>query len=215
MPSRGNSLGDLVVRLGADITGFRADMGKAARVAQKEIGSIERTVRGIDSSFRNLGRGLVAGLSVGAFASFVKSGIDAAEQLSVVSKRTGIAVEDLSVLKFAAEQSDTSFETLTAGLQKFEQNLAKAGISGSQAISMLTALADRIQQTEDPAKRLEIAVKAFGKAVGPSSCRSWRREARASRPSSRSSATWAASSPATRRTRRTSLTTSSPPSRPN
>jgi hypothetical protein len=165
--ARGGDLGSLVVRLGADVAGFRADLSKASSIAQKELGSIERSARGIHSSFRTLGAGLVAGLSVGALVSFVKSGIDAADQLGVISKRTGVTVEQLSVLKFAAEQSETSFDTLATGLQKFEVNLAKAGISGTQTIGMLTALADHFQQTEDPAKRLQIAVKAFGKSAGP------------------------------------------------
>ena len=90
-----------------------------------------------------------------------------ADQLGVISKRTGVAVEDLSVLKFAAEQSETSFDTLTVGLQKFEIRLAKAGISGNQTIAMLLGLADHFQKTEDPAKRLEIAVANFGRSAGP------------------------------------------------
>ena len=45
---------------------------------------------------------------------------------------TGITVENLSRLKFAAEQSETNFETFTAGLQRLSLKLAKAGIDGSQ-----------------------------------------------------------------------------------
>ncbi|MGH6782996.1 MAG: hypothetical protein ACREBP_00020, partial [Sphingomicrobium sp.] len=138
--------------------------------SKRGLDSAKRGLRGLSDQADHVRRGmraLGAGLSAGALLAFAKSGINAAEQLSVISKRTGVAVEDLSVLKFAAEQSDTSFESLTAGLQRFEQNLAKAGISGTETVSMLTALADRIQQTEDPAKRLQIAVQAFGRAAGP------------------------------------------------
>ena len=107
------------------------------------------------------------GLSAAAFTRFVSAGIDVADQLNTISKRTGVAVEDLSVLKFAAEQSGTNFEALTTGLQKFEIKLAKAGISGNQTIAMLLGLADHFKATEDPATRLSEAIAIFGKSAGP------------------------------------------------
>jgi hypothetical protein len=133
------------------------------QAALRGLGGLNTQIGSLRAAALKLG----AGLSAALFARFVKSSIDAADQLGVVSKRTGVAVETLSELKFVAEQSETNFETLTTGLQKFELNLAKAGISGNQTIGMLTALADRVKQTEDPAKRLEIAFKVFGRSAGP------------------------------------------------
>jgi hypothetical protein len=128
-----------------------------------QIGTLRSAVLRLGPAFAAIG----AGVSVAAFTRFVSAGIDVADQLNTISKRTKVSVEDLSVLKFAAEQSDTSFDTLTTGLQKFEVKLAKAGISGNQTIAMLLGLADHFKATEDPAQRLSEAVAIFGKSAGP------------------------------------------------
>jgi hypothetical protein len=148
----------------------RDQTAAAFQSVRRGLGSLNTQIASVRSAALRLGPAFAAigaGVSVAAFSRLVKSGIDAADQLGVVSKRTGVAVEDLSALKFAAEQSETNFETLTTGLQRFELNLAKAGISGQNTIGVLTALADRVKQTEDPAKRLQIAFAAFGRGVGP------------------------------------------------
>jgi hypothetical protein len=129
-----------------------------------QIGTLRAAVLRLGPAFAAIG----VGLSVAAFARFVRSGIDVADQLNTISKRTGVAVEDLSVLKFAAEQTETNFEALTTGLQKFEIKLAKAGISGNtQTIPMLLGLADHFQNTESAGTRLSEAVAIFGRAAGP------------------------------------------------
>lgn len=141
----------------------------AFQAVRRGLGSLNTTVGVLRGAVLKLGPAFAAigvGLSVAGLTRFVKSGIDAADQLGVVSKRTGVTVEQLSLLKFAAEQSETSFETLAAGLVKFELNLAKAGISGTQTIAVMKALADRVQATEDPALRLDLAFKAFGRGIG-------------------------------------------------
>jgi hypothetical protein len=137
---------------------------------RRGLGSLDSTISSLRAAVLRLGPAFAAvgaGISVAAFARFVRSGIDVADQLNTISKRTGVAVEDLSVLKFAAEQTETNFEALTTGLQKFEVKLAKAGISGNQTIAMLLGLADHFQKTESSTKRMEEAVAIFGKAVGP------------------------------------------------
>jgi hypothetical protein len=142
----------------------------AFQSVRQGLGSLNTTLASVRAAVLRLGPAFAAvgaGLSVAAFARFVRSGIDVADQLNTISKRTGVAVEDLSVLKFAAEQTETNFEALTTGLQKFEVRLAKAGISGNQTIAMLLGLADHFQKTEDPATRLSEAVAIFGKAAGP------------------------------------------------
>lgn len=147
------------------------DQTQAAFASIKRgLGTLNTQISTLRSAVLRLGPAFAAigaGLAVAGLSRLVKAGVNAADQLGVISKRTGIAVETLSELKFAAEQTETDFGTLTTGLQRFELNLAKAGISGKDTIGMLTALADRVKQTEDPAKRLEIAFKAFGRSAGP------------------------------------------------
>lgn len=157
------SLGNLVLDLSANVARLQADMGRASHVANRELSKISKAA----GTVRNVLGGIGVGISVGGIARFAKSALDMADQLNAVSKRTGIAVEQLSALKFSAEQSGASFDALVPGLERFEKNLAAAGISGLETISMLLGLADQFAATEDPAKKLELAMRAFGRSAGP------------------------------------------------
>ncbi len=157
------SLGNLVLELSANVARLERDMGRAAQIANRELSKISKAA----GTVRNTLGSLAVGLSVAAVTRFVKSGIDMADHLNAIAKRTGIATEQLSALKFAAEQSGGSFEALVPGLERFERNLAQAGISGNETISMLLGLADQFAATEDPAKKLQLAVQAFGRSAGP------------------------------------------------
>jgi hypothetical protein len=148
----------------------RDQTAAAFQSVRRGLGSLDTQIGAVRSAALRLGPAFAAigaGVSVAAFARFVRSGIDVADQLNTISKRTKVSVEDLSVLKFAAEQTETNFEALTSGLQKFEIKLAKAGISGNQTIAMLLGLADHFKATEDPATRLSEAVAIFGRSAGP------------------------------------------------
>lgn len=157
------SIASLTIDIAASVARLEQSMNQANGIVQKGFGRMERLAGGVRNAFAAIG----IGLSVGGLTAWVKSGIDAADQMNEVSKRVGMSVADLSTLKFAAEQSGGSFDALTSGLAKFEVNLAKAGIPGTEMTGMLKAIADRMAATEDPAKRMQIAVSAFGKSAGP------------------------------------------------
>jgi hypothetical protein len=83
---------------------------------------------------------------------------DAGSALKDMSDRTGVSVETLSELKYAAEQSGTSIEVLEKGLTK----LAKSG--AADPVAAFRELANQIQATADPAERTRIALENFGRA---------------------------------------------------
>lgn len=58
-----------------------------------------------------------------AITSVVRFG----DEIDAVASRTGISVETLSTLKFAAEQTDTSFEALATGVRRLQVSLVEAG----------------------------------------------------------------------------------------
>ena len=105
-------------------------------------------------------------IGAGALTLFLKKGIDLAAGLNIVSERIGVSVEDLSRLKFAAEQSGTNFETLTRGLQFFSRRLAQAGVDGSQLVPVFLDLADKIQSTTSTAEKQAIAFQNLGRSAG-------------------------------------------------
>lgn len=166
--------------------------------AQLLITAVDQTRSAFDSIRGNLGKlgdeagrikGILAGLgvslSVAGFAVMIKSAIDAADQLAKLSQKIGISVEALSTLRFAAQLSDVSLETLQKGIKGLSQNIAEAntgigdgaqvfdalGISVRNADgsmksteAVLLQVADVFAKLEDGAVKTALAVKLFGKA---------------------------------------------------
>lgn len=99
-----------------------------------------------------------------------------------MSARTGISVESLSELGYAAQQSGTHMETLEGGVRKLQKFLVAAAQGSDSALSVLRDLgltladlgrltpdqqferiADRIARIPDPALRAATAMELFGK----------------------------------------------------
>ena len=166
--------------------------------AQLLITAVDQTRSAFDSIRGNLAKlgnesnrvkGLLAGLgvslSVAGFAAMIKNAIDAADQLNKLSQKIGISVEALSMLRFAAQLSDVSLETLQKGIKGLSQNIAEAntgigdgaqvfdalGISVKNADgsmksteAVLLQMADVFANLEDGAVKTALAVKLFGKS---------------------------------------------------
>jgi hypothetical protein len=154
--------------LSAALTKANAEIGGFAARAKSAIG-------GISGVFATLG----VSLSAGAFAVGIKRMIDGLEELGAASKKSGVAVETLSALKYAAEQSETSFESLQGGLKFLNRTLAEAqrgsreaanelarfGITaGTDTRTALLQIADVFSRLPDGAQKAEAAIKLFGRA---------------------------------------------------
>lgn len=166
--------------------------------AQLLITAVDQTRSAFDSIRGNLGKlgdeagrikGILAGLgvslSVAGFAVMIKNAIDAADHLNKLSQKIGISVEALSTLRFAAQLSDVSLETLQKGIKGLSQNIVEAntgvgdgaqvfealGISVKNADgsmksteAVLLQVADVFANLEDGAVKTALAVKLFGKS---------------------------------------------------
>ena len=166
--------------------------------AQLLITAVDQTRSAFDSIRGNLARlgdessrvkGLLAGLgvslSVAGFAAMIKSAIDAADHLNKLSQKIGISVEALSTLRFAAQLSDVSLESLQKGIKSLSQNITEAntgigdgaqlfealGISVKNADGSMKSTEDVLLQVanvfanlEDGAVKTALAVKIFGKS---------------------------------------------------
>jgi len=162
-------IGSLIINLGANLAGLRQDMAQAEQIAAKA------------------GKAIAGGLAAGAvgLAVITKAAIDAADKLQDVSNRIGVSVTSLSELKFAAEQSGASFDTLNRGLQNIGKNAAAAA-SGNKGIAaafdavgvsvkgasgdlkgadeLFADLADRFATFKEGPEKSALALKLFGKA---------------------------------------------------
>lgn len=134
-----------------------------------------------------------AGVAIGQFAvdagravlDFGKRTIDAADDLSKLSQSTGIAVESLSQLQYAADLSGTSQEDLSAALGRLNKAAVNAGegakeqaaafkslgvaVTGANgqikpAEQLLTEVAEAFSQFEDGPAKSALAMDIFGKS---------------------------------------------------
>lgn len=104
------------------------------------------------------------------------------DQLAKASTRTGVAVEALSALAYAAEQSGTDLEGLEGGLRKMAKFVVEAAKGGDQATDTLrqlglsvddlrglkpdeqfVTLAQAISEVKDPTLKAALAMEVFGK----------------------------------------------------
>jgi len=166
-----------------------------ARVAQFQdaMASIERSAKksagGISSAFSHV-NGTLAGLgvsvSVGALAALVKSSIDAADHINDLSKKTGVAVDVLGGIGFAAAQAGSSLDGVAGVIGKLNKSIAEAGSGNAQigeafkklgvdvedgtgglkkADKILIELADKFPKYAEGPEKVAIANRIFKKSL--------------------------------------------------
>lgn len=151
---------------------------RGLRRAQQRLASFGSAVRGIGMQLTALGVGIVAPLGFAA-QSFAETG----SALADMSARTGVSVETLSELGYAAQQSGSSLEDVEKSVRTMQRTIA-AAVGGSeqasQALSRLGLSAEVLaglnpaQQFEaialalhgipDPTARAATAMRVFGKS---------------------------------------------------
>lgn len=177
MPS-GAAIGGLLVRLGLDTTEYTSGLTKAEHQAQKTFDELKKGAV-------KLGAFLGAAVGVDAFKNLVIGAIDAADHLNDLSKKTGVAVETLGGIGFAASQAGGDLESVAAGNGKLNKSLAEAAAGNKEAAeafkvlginvkdaagntisadAALVKIADKFAAAADGPEKAALALRIFGKA---------------------------------------------------
>lgn len=163
---------------------------QAFRSIKSQFSDLTRNIDGISGKFQGL-TGIFAAfgatLSVGAFASWVKGAIDAADEMGKMAQKVGVTVESLSALTYAGSLADVSTEQLSVGLKQLSKNMlaaaegSKAQVAAFKALGVETRntdgtlrstddvfsdIADRFSELDDGALKTAISMKIFGKSGG-------------------------------------------------
>lgn len=121
------------------------------------IRALDQTKKGFSSPIKNaqdlkaaLGSlkpvGIAAGAAIaGAFTLAAKSLIDTRQELAEFSDRIGISIEELSRLKFAAEQSGVGFNELQTSLQRMTRRVGEGTKATSDALAQLGLTLEDLQ----------------------------------------------------------------------
>jgi hypothetical protein len=120
---------------------------------------------------------------VGPIIAASKRFADFGDQIHKMSARTGIGAQALSELKFAAEQSGATLESVETAARRMQRTIVDAADGSTSAVEALdrlglsagqlaglapedqfTAIADRLAAIPDPTTRAAAAMELFGKS---------------------------------------------------
>ena len=163
------------------------DLGNRGQVAGRQVDRFGRETnratnqtRQLSTAARTLTRVLGAlgiGLSIRALQQFASNTINAADELSKMSRQLGITANELQALGFAASQSGVSQQALESSLARLNRRVGEArqgtgelsklvdelGISTVSTEAAFNDIADAIQNSSDEADAGRIAMQAFGR----------------------------------------------------
>lgn len=138
----------------------------------------------LQKTMKNVGLGMAAaGAAItGALGVMVKGFIDYGDTLAKASDRTGIAVESIARLKYAAEQSGIGIDTIETALKRMSRtvdearqgtgtyveafdrlNISVASLDGLNPEEMFLVLSDALAQVSDHTTKAALAQEIFGR----------------------------------------------------
>lgn len=169
------------VRAGRAFVELFADDTKLVR----GLRAAEKKLRAFGAAINQMGRRMV-GLGTAILAPMVaasKAFATMGDSVGKMAKRTGISVESLSELSFAAQQSGTDINAFENGVRRMQRSIldAERGLStANDALKMLgltvrdlknmspedqfKLISDRISQIQDPTMRAAAAMMIFGRS---------------------------------------------------
>lgn len=188
-------IGALRAEMSAGYAQFVSDMKKARDGAathgkgiSDEMAKVRASFEGSMKSVFNFSgalKGLVAGATLTGLIALVKHSIDAADKMYKLAQATGVPVEELSALAYAANLSDVEVEDLAKSLEKLDRNMVKAAEGTGEAADafaamgisvkntdgslkstdqMLGEIADKFSKYKDGAEKTALAMAIFGKS---------------------------------------------------
>ncbi len=175
MPSaQGIRAGRAFVELFAD----DSKLVRGLRRAEKKLKAFGESIRNLGLKTMGVGSGLLAPLAAAAqlFAGY-------GDSVAKMAQRTGLSVEALSELQYAARLSGVEVTALEGGLRRMQQtiydagrglstatealaqlNLTTADLAGLAPEQQFKLLAERISQVEDPTLKAALAMSIFGRS---------------------------------------------------
>lgn len=163
------------------------EWSKGIKDAQEEAKQLEKSFKPLKEAANDLGKPMAAagGAIVAAFVAATKVTADYGDMLNDARQKTGLTVESLAKLKFATDQSGSSFDGLQTGLKLLSKNIEAAAGGGKQQAQafdnlgisvknangsikpteeILRAVSDKFATMKDGSAKTAAALQIFGKA---------------------------------------------------
>lgn len=149
-------LGSLVVKLSAETSEFRADLGRTARLLDRHANDMKTSLQRVSSIAQTTFAVAIGATSVAALRDFVSHTLEAAAALQGLSEQTGASTTALSGFTPVATISGTAIEAIGANLAKLSKGLAGVDDETAGATKALQFLGIRAKDASgnlrDPAE---------------------------------------------------------------
>ncbi len=153
--------------------------------AEHEAGGIASAMERVKTSFETIGLYMGLREGIAALKEMTLGSFELGETLQRASAKTGLAVETLSTLKYAAATTGGDFEGLSAAVAKMDKTIGAATSGNKTAQATLGALGlnakdlagrtdgaeiafkkftETLAATENPIRRVQLATSVLGKA---------------------------------------------------
>lgn len=167
------ALGELVVKLSANVAEFTGAMDKAAYMSEKRMDAM---VKAANQAGAAMGAALVA--AAGSVAVAMKLAVDEMDKLGESAQKLGVTTEALSTLEYIAGMSGVSVESLHGAINKLNKAIAEgdpafmamgvsvrdAGGELKTADVILKEMAGKFADYKDGAGKSALAMEAMGKS---------------------------------------------------
>lgn len=168
------TVGTLTIEMAANIVRLQQDMEKARTTVENTMSKISKAAGAAGVALGALG----VTVGAGAFASWIKGAIDAADETSKLAQKIGVAVPQVAGLQLAFRQSGIDAGALQSSMSKLSvaiangndafvaMNISTKNADGTlkDTRQILGEVAEKFQGYEDGAAKTALAVQLFGKA---------------------------------------------------
>ena len=185
-------IGALRAEMSASAAQFEADMKRAKNAVKTQAKGMESAMGRVGRSFNNTIKSIfsfktaaVAAAGAAGLAYIIKKAINTADELTKLSQAVGMPVEELSTLRYAADISGVSLETLGTGVRILSKNMqdtargtgtAKDAFESlginvknndgtlKSSLQIIKEIADKFKDMEDGTNKTAFALNILGRS---------------------------------------------------
>lgn len=164
---------------------IREQMARTAQSGVADTEALTAAMSGLRTVMAGLGLGLGVTAAIAGVRSLIGDSLELGNAMEKASQKTGLTVETLSVLHYAAGVTGSDFDGLTAAVGKMDTTIAKAADGDKKAGAFMRSLGldakeltersdgaevgfqkfiQTLSATENPLRRNELAMGLLGKA---------------------------------------------------
>lgn len=168
------NIGTLTIEMAANVVRIQQDMDRIRQTVDGTMAKVQKAASMAGAALGALG----VGMSIDAFARWIKGAIDTADQANEMSQKIGVAVKDIGGLQMAFRQGGVDAE----GMQKYLAKLSVGIMDGNSALKamgiatrnadgslmstreVIAQVADQFAGYQDGVAKTALAVELFGKS---------------------------------------------------